>query len=245
MKKLISLLQLTVVIAGFSTLLVSCTKNAVAPETIIENQNKSYAFGNVTVLDKYGKLTGDNSGVKVTIDGNGISKELITNNTGRYEFKEMPAGTYQLTFKKDGLAFSGKLVEVKGYTGVTSTFIGPVAEHLLVIDKATIQGQEIQLMMTSFPAPASKQPVAYTVFASNSSDVSAGNAPYYRTTSSEVLDVQTISLEVLENAGINTNATIHLAIYPTTSGVSISNINGVISFPAINLSEKKVILINR
>ncbi len=245
MKKLISLLQLTVVIAGFSTLLVSCTKNAVAPETIIENQNKSYAFGNVTVLDKYGKLTGDNSGVKVTIEGNGISKELVTNNTGRYEFKEIPAGTYQLTFQKEGLVVIGKPIEVNGYTAATSTFIGPVAQHLLVIDAATIQGQEIQLMMTSFPAPASKQPVAYTVFASNSSDVSAGNAPFYKTERSEVLDVQTISLQDLENAGINTNATIYLAIYPTTLSVSISNVNGVISFPALNLDGKKVISITR
>ncbi|MCA6494136.1 MAG: hypothetical protein IM564_03090 [Chitinophagaceae bacterium] len=245
MKKLISLLQLTVVIAGFSTLLVSCSKSSEIPESIVENQNRNYAYGNVTVLDKYGKLTGNNSGVKVTIEGNGISKEVITGNDGKYEFMQVPAGNYQLSFFKEGLAFSGKPVEVKGYTGVSSTFIGPVAEHLLVIDKATIQGQEIQLIMTSNPTPASKQPVGYTVFASNSSDVSAGNAPYYRTTSSEVLDVQTISLEVLEKAGINTNATIHLAIYPTTSGVSTSNVNGVISFPAINLSGKKVISVKK
>jgi len=208
MKKLISLLQLTVVIAGFSTLLVSCSKSSEMPEPIVENQNRNYAYGNVTVLDKYGKLTGNNSGVKVTIEGNGISREVITGNDGKYEFMQVPAGNYQLSFFKEGLAFSGKPVEVKGYTGVSSTFIGPVAEHLLVIDKATIQGQEIQLIMT-------------------------------------VLDVQTISLEVLEKAGINTNATIHLAIYPTTSGVSTSNVNGVISFPAINLSGKKVISVNK
>lgn len=243
MKKLISLLQLTVVIAGFSTLLVSCTKNAVVPETIIENQNTSFAFGNINVLDKYGKLTGDNSGVKVKIEGNGISRELVTNNTGRYEFKEIPAGSYQLTFQKEGLVIIGKPMEVNGYTAATSTFIGPVAEHLLVIDSAIVRNQEIQMTMTSYPAPASKKPVAYIVFASNSSDVSAGNAPYYKTISSEVLDVQTISLQELENAGINSKSTMHLAIYPTTSGVSTSSVNGTISFPAINLSGKKVISI--
>lgn len=245
MKKLISLLQVTVVIAGLSSLLVSCTKNAVAPETTIENQNKSYAFGNITVLDKYGKLTGDNSGVKVSIEGNGISRELITNNTGRYDFKEIPAGNYQLTFQKEGLVVIGKPIEVNGYTAATSTFIGPVADHLLVIDNAIVQDEEIQMTMTSYPAPASKQPVAYIVFASNNSDVSAGNAPYYKIKSTEVLDVQSISLRDLENAGINTKATIHLAIYPTTLAVSTSNVNGVISFPAINLSGKKVVSINK
>jgi hypothetical protein len=60
-----------------------------------------------------------------------------------------------------------------------------------------------------------------------------------------VLDVQTISLRDLQNAGINTNATIHLAIYPTTLGVSTSNVNGMISFPAINLSGKKVLSVNK
>jgi hypothetical protein len=245
MKKLLSLLQLTVVIAGFSTLLVSCTKNAMVPAPIIENLNKSWAFGNVTVLNKYGKLTGDNAGVKVSIEGNGISREQITNSTGRFEFKEIPAGTYQLTFQKEGLVVIGKPIEVNGYTAATSTFIGPVAEHLLVIDSAIVHHEEIQLSMTSYPAPASKQPVAYTVFASNNSDVSAGNAPYYSTQSSQVLDVQTISLRDLQNAGINTNATIHLAIYPTTLGVSTSNVNGMISFPAINLSGKKIISVNK
>jgi hypothetical protein len=83
------------------------------------------------------------------------------------------------------------------------------------------------------------------IFASNSSDVSAGNAPFYKSRRSEFLDIQTVTVSELQKAGIDTNATIYLAIYPNTNSVSPAIVNGVISFPALNLSGKKVVLIKK
>jgi hypothetical protein len=244
MKKFISLLQVSILVAGILTLMVSCTKSANLPETVIETQHSNHAFGNVYVLDKYGKMTNNNSGVTVILEGNGMKKEITTGANGRYEFMHIPAGSYTFTFIKDGLANSGQPATISGYTNVPATFMGPVSQHILEIDKAAIQNENIELNMNSYPAPASKQPVGYIVFASNSSDVSAGNAPFSKRESSEALHVQTVSLADLQMAGIDTNATIYLAIYPNTPGVSNSLINGVKGYPALNLNAKKLVSIN-
>jgi hypothetical protein len=228
-----------------TNMMISCTKKTEVPETTPINQNNNYAFGTVLLLDKYGDLESNHSGIKVIMEGNGITRELVTGNNGRFEFKEIPAGQYTFTYIKDGVASGGQTAEISKYKSIPTIYLGPVAEHIFVVDKVAIQNDDIRLYMTSFPAPASKEPVGYMIFASNSSDVSAGNAPFYKSRRSEFLDFQTVTLAELQKAGIDTNATIYLAIYPNTNSVSPSIINGVINFPALNLSAKKVVSINK
>ena len=245
MKKFFTLLQVSILLVGMSSLMISCTKKTELPDTTPINQNNNYALGTVLLLDKYGTLEKNHSGIKVIMEGNGITREMITGINGRFEFMEIPAGQYTFTYIKDGVATSGQTTEVSKYKNIPTIYLGPVAEHILVVDKVAVQNDDIQLYMTSFPAPASSQHVGYIVFASNSSDVSAGNAPFSMSRRSEFLDIQTVSLTELRKAGVDTNATIYLAIYPNTNSVSPSNINGVINFPAINVSGKRVVTINR
>jgi hypothetical protein len=245
MKKFFTILQVSILLVGISSLMISCTKKTEVPETTPINQNNNYAFGMVLLLDKYGDVESNHSGIKVIMEGNGISRELVTSNNGRFEFKEIPAGEYTFTYIKDGVASGGQTAEISKYKSIPTIYLGPVAKHILVVDKVAIQNEDIQLYMTSFPAPASKEPVGYMIFASNSSDVSAGNAPFYKSRRSEFLDIQTVTVSELQKAGIDTNATIYLAIYPNTNSVSPAIVNGVISFPALNLSGKKVVSIKK
>ena len=97
--------------------------------------------------------------------------------------------------------------------------------------------------MSAIPAPAKFKHTGYMVFASNNPDVSAGNAPYSVSYRSENITEQYLEVDQLIKSGININAPIYLALYPNTFNVTKSNVDGVITYPALKLEGKKVITV--
>lgn len=99
----------------FSTLLISCSKEELAPG--LEGNLVGYAF----TFDEFAVLLGDHSGITVTTTG---PKEYtaITDKDGRYEFKRLPTGTYNLLFEKPGFG-TMRYYSIK-HLGGSATIIG-------------------------------------------------------------------------------------------------------------------------
>ena len=241
MKKINTTLALlfVLVISGFG--ITSCSKKIEQPVVPVQENTNSTPYGTVWLVDKYGALSSNNAGVTVTLIGNNINLTTTSGVDGRYQFKDVPAGKYLLEYSKDGFASSALTTTVKGYFYVGSSILGPVAEHDIFITDATKAFNKIVMKMSAIPAPAKFKPTGYLVFASNHPDVSAGNAPYFSANNSENITEQYLEVENLLKAGIDINAPIYLAVYPNTFNVTASNVDGVINFPTIKLSGKKVI----
>jgi len=235
-------LLLVLVIAGFS--ITSCSKKVEQPALPIQENTNSSPYGSVWLVDKYGNLAGNNSGVTVTLKGENVTLQTTSGINGSFEFKDVPAGNYLLEYRKEGFAPSSRTTSVKGNFYVTQTILGPVAEHDIFITDATLAFNKIIMKMNAFPTPGKNKAAGYMVFVSNNPDVSAYNAPYYQSTNSEVIDEQFLEVEKLIKAGINMNDSIYLAVYPNTFNVTPSDSNGVVTFPAIKLSGKKIITVN-
>jgi hypothetical protein len=68
------------------------------------NKNDEYTLtgniaGFVRLVDEFGNESEDKSGIKVSLDG---VSNTTTSNIGRYEFQDVPAGTYKLIYEKPG-----------------------------------------------------------------------------------------------------------------------------------------------
>jgi hypothetical protein len=88
--------QLSLVIMSLVFLSVTGCKN-----TITEPELKGSLVGFVFTFDEYANPFEDHSDVKVTALGND-QFSTFTDQKGRFEFLDLPAGTYELHFEKDG-----------------------------------------------------------------------------------------------------------------------------------------------
>lgn len=86
---------LTFVIAFLFILPFSCTKEVTVPDL------EGSLVGFVYTYDEYGNLLENHDNVLVTAIGTGIYTTK-TDKNGRYEFKGLPAGTYEIDMEKEG-----------------------------------------------------------------------------------------------------------------------------------------------
>jgi hypothetical protein len=243
MKKINTTLALLFVLVIAGCTFTSCSKKVEQPALPIQENTNSTPYGSVWLVDKYGNLSGNNSGVTVTLKGENVTMQTTSGINGRFEFKDVPAGKYLLEYSKEGFAPSSKTTSVKGNFYVEQTILGPVAQHDIFITDATLAFNKIIMKMDAFPTPGKNKAAGYLVFVSNNPDVSAENAPYYRSTNSEVIDEQYLEVDKLIKAGINMNTPIYLAVYPNTFLATPSDIDGFVTFPTIKLSGKKIITV--
>ncbi|MEI8109457.1 MAG: carboxypeptidase-like regulatory domain-containing protein [Chitinophagia bacterium] len=241
MKKLITPLKSLMVLLVASLSLSACSKKVEQPELPAPQTVMATPYGTAWLVDKYGHLENNYEGINVNISGNGINRNTTTGRDGRFEFKEIPAGNYRVTYEKDGYESTVQMATVFGYDYIQVAVLGPKATHEIFIEEARIQNDKIVLNMTSNPVAASTKPIGYIVFASNSPNVDVNNALYFRATNAEVLIDQNLSLSEIQKSGIDVDAPIYLALYPKTFYVSQSNDHGLKDFPTINKQGKKVI----
>ena len=234
-------LLLVLVIAGFT--FTSCSKKVEQPAIPVQESTNSTPYGTVWLVDKYGELSSNNSGVKVTLTGNNVNVSVLSGVDGRFQFNDVPEGKYLIQFSKEGFATTAQTTTVKGYFYTGSAILGPIATHDIFITDATLAFNKIVMQMSAIPAPAKFKHTGYMVFASNNPDVSAGNAPYSVSYRSENITEQYLEVDQLIMSGININAPIYLALYPNTFNVTKSNVDGVITYPALKLEGKKVITV--
>jgi|GEM_PF-5156211 len=240
MKKLISPLSFLMVMMIATLSMSACSKKVEQPIVPVQENNLANPYGTAWLVDQYGSLTNNYEGITVTITGNGVSMKTTTAKDGRFDFKNIPAGTYRVSYQKEGFESTVQMATVSGYQYITNAILGPKATHEIFIQEARIQSDKILMNMSSNPAAGAITPIGYIVFASNSPEVSATNAQYFRPTNAGVLSDQYLDLPELQKSGIDINATIYLALYPKTFNATQSNDNGVITFPTINLAGKKV-----
>jgi hypothetical protein len=83
----------TIVICSILIFSTACDKNEE------NNYFKGDIVGYVNLIDEFGNEIEDKSGVNVSIDG---LENTLTNDNGRFEFTDVPAGTYKLIYNKTG-----------------------------------------------------------------------------------------------------------------------------------------------
>jgi|GEM_PF-1048075 len=79
-----------------SVILQSCTKKEFLPDL------KGSLVGYVYTFDEFRNLLNDHSGVIVTALGLNNTYKINTDKQGRFEFVNLPAGTYEIHFEKTG-----------------------------------------------------------------------------------------------------------------------------------------------
>lgn len=245
MKKFTSPLAFLMVMMMATVTMSACSKKVEQPVAPVQETNKANPNGIAWLADQYGKFTNNYEGVTVSITGNGISMNTTTAKDGTYEFKNIPAGTYRVAYEKEGFEPTVQMATVSGFSYIPLAILGPKATHEIFIQEARVQSDKILMNMSSNPVAGALTPIGYIVFASNSPEVSAENAQYSRPTNARVLSDQYLNLSDLQESGIDTNATIYLALYPKTFNATQSNDNGVITFPTINIAGKKVATVIR
>lgn len=100
--------------------------------------------GSVALLDAYGYPKQDNSGVRLQFSGNDYFEEIITKADGRYSFKDMPYGTYQINLIKDNYIESildFRLNHIGGNAPtITNQIMNQIPEYSFAIDSLALYG---------------------------------------------------------------------------------------------------------
>jgi hypothetical protein len=78
------------------SVLLGCTKNEFIPDL------KGSLVGYVYCLDEFSKPLNDNSQVTILAPGKNEVFRTVSDKNGRFEFENLPAGTYELHFVKPG-----------------------------------------------------------------------------------------------------------------------------------------------
>jgi hypothetical protein len=80
----------------FVSLLIACTKDVTVPDL------KGSLVGYVYTFDEYGNRVNENQDVEIAAIAGPQHYNLRTDQTGRFEFKNLPSGTYDLEVEKEG-----------------------------------------------------------------------------------------------------------------------------------------------
>jgi Carboxypeptidase regulatory-like domain len=87
---------IVVTVLFLSVIFKNCTKNEFLPDL------KGSLVGYVYTLDEFAQSLNDHSGVLITALGINEVYRVFSDMNGRFEFKNLPAGTYELHFEKAG-----------------------------------------------------------------------------------------------------------------------------------------------
>lgn len=100
----------TIVVAAI--LLFGCGKNSdhhsiTVPDVIQANNTRGNIAGIILLYDEDGNALADKSGVTVSIDNSTVSTKTAFD--GKFQFDSIPAGTYDISYSKDGFG-TGKIM---------------------------------------------------------------------------------------------------------------------------------------
>lgn len=124
--------EIKILFFGLICIITACEKT----ET---TSMKGNAIGYINLIDDFGNEIFDKSGVKVSI--NGSSHSIVTDITGRFDFNNLSAGTYDLWFEKEGFGT---------YKLISWQFVGGALPALINIDLFQIPTYEIENLNITF-----------------------------------------------------------------------------------------------
>jgi hypothetical protein len=105
----------SILFAGAVVLLLSCKEDILVPDL------SGNLVGYVLTYDEFGSQTEEKGDIHITATGN-KTYSTLTDGDGRFEFKGLPAGTYELTAEKEGFG-TGKKINIK-HLGGKPTIVG-------------------------------------------------------------------------------------------------------------------------
>jgi hypothetical protein len=157
-------LYIIFVLTNILIILSGCDKNE-------ENSfPKGSIVGFVHLIDENGNVSNDRSGVNVSIEG--IAKSAITNEIGRVELTNVPAGTYNILFSKEGYG----TCKISSFQFIGGNFPALLNQTILYKQpQIVIQNIEISLMETFIDMLVEIPPTRkykFQAFVKNSPDVS-------------------------------------------------------------------------
>ena len=145
--------------------------------------------GTVHLMDEFGNLQNDHSGVNVTVAGNNPVKTVSTDSEGKFYIHNLSLGTYNFIFQKNGYqeqkVFSYPFIggDIPTYftvsvilseismTTLSNFSIGVKTDGTVDPEKFT----ELEIDLTSSPESSSEQPRYAVVYIHTASDVSYAN----------------------------------------------------------------------
>lgn len=135
-------------------------------------------MGFVKLIDEFNAKIDDNGGVQVRLENSSYS--AVTNEDGRFEFKNLSAGTYNLIYEKDGFG---------SYKLFSYQFVGGNAEGLVwpqqLYQLPTIEVKDIEVSLENdfiriFVTMAQPCIYAFQVYLSYDHNVSEQNYVYMK-----------------------------------------------------------------
>jgi Carboxypeptidase regulatory-like domain len=203
--------------------------------------------GFVSPTDENGGLLAKN-GVIVSIDGANPAISATTNADGKYEFTNVRAGTYNLTYTRTGLATFHRygLGHIGGdqptYLGTLS--MSQVSSMTVPSFTATSNPSSASVSLSlNVASPTPTSTFRYALFASASPTVNPATATLLftstgtGTTTSTFYSFSTIvSRASLNNAGFATGTTVYLAAFGSTAVLAgySDPATGRVTYPALN-----------
>ncbi len=212
--------------------------------------------GFVNPIDENGGIL-TKSGVVVSIDGATPAISATTNADGKYEFTNVRAGTYNLTYSRTGLATFHRygLGHIGGdqptYLGTVS--ISQVSTLTVPSFTATSNPSSASVSLSlNVASPTPTSTFRYALFASASPTVSPATATLLFTGTGTGVTPSTfysfnsaVSRAALNNAGFATGTTVYLAAFGSTAVLAgySDPATGRITYPALNPTGSSVAIV--
>lgn len=178
-----------------------------------KDPDKKYLQGDivgfVNIKDCNGEMPQDKSGIKVSIENLSFSDN--TNNIGRFELKDIPAGSYYISFSKSGYGINRRFIQFVG--GGVPEFIA--GNTIYEIPKTKLLNPDVSFSDNEINITgqlSSPDPFHFKIFISYSSDVSDLNYDYSTPRWSTGPSQLTYSIN-LNNTPFEVNDNIYLVVY--------------------------------
>jgi len=159
-----------ILFSGFTAGLISCNDNKPDP-----NRTEADIFGSVALFNEFTDPLPD-SGMTVSILGSIPLNSTKTDIDGKYVFKNLPFGTYNLLFQKEGYGDFIKVVDhlnnTDGVTGVELLLLGQKSNTKVPILQVIPVTINVTIKVTVDSIGTPERPRYYRIFYSTENDVS-------------------------------------------------------------------------
>lgn len=194
--------------------LISCNND---DDTNPEPITKANIIGSVNLYNE-GVTQIENSNMIVKVEGTEISAK--TDDDGDFTLSEVPFGTYTLTYEKSGFGTFKKYNIEHTNTGsstiiTASPSLGEISTTQITALESTVNGDNIQLAITTIPAGNNSNTRYVRYFLSTNSNVSNENYTYYSPGLVSQINplVITLSQDDLISAGFSSGQTVYAKVY--------------------------------